>query len=317
MKNSKEIMELRQVSRQLVRELGMLQLDQSDTQETPAYWHSLIEIGRDPGISSSNLAKRLLLSTPSMSRLIKRLTEQKLVLMQTGQDKREKILNLSDEGTKALQKIDSFSEEKILGAFEFLSPSEIEKIIQSIGIYAQALEKSRQVREQVKIFTLSTSRMLRRQVVNMITDIQKNEFSIPVTDEINQCVLNAEEAFCYHNSCNFWYATDHAGNIIGCVGLKKVDEQYAEIKKFFVASSYRGKGIAQQLMATVIKTAIKHEFKYLVLGTVDILQGAQKFYTKSGFTQIPKDQLPSNFDICPLDTVFFKAEVSELKHIGQ
>ncbi len=315
MKNSQEITLLRQASRQLVRELGMLQLDQSDTQETPAYWHALIEVGQEPGISVSSLGKRLLLSGPSMSRLMKRLVHQKLVAMQTGRDKREKQLQLTDDGIAAVKKIDAFSANKIIGAFEFLSAAEIKQLIHCIAGYAAALEKSRTLREQIKICTLSTSRTLRRQVVQMITDIQKNEFAIPVTDEINQCVLSAEDTFCYHSTCNFWYATDHTGNIIGSVGLKKIDEDHAEIKKFFVVSAYRGKGVAQQLMATMIKAALKHHFKYLVLGTVDILQGAQKFYSKCGFVEIKKKQLPANFEACPLDTVFFKAETAVLRHL--
>lgn len=310
--NNQPINQLRQVSRQLIRELGMLQWDQSESKETPAYWHTLIEISQEPGITQINLGKRLLLSTATMSRLIQRLTKQDLVDIKVGLDKREKQLWITSAGTEALKKIDKFSADKIKGAFEFMETGEITQLIENISRYADALKQARQMQEQIKILTLSTSRTLRKQVVDMIANIQKNEFGIAINDEINACVLQAEATFCYKNSCNFWYAVDSQGKVIGSVGLKEVDKEYGEIKKFFVAKEYRGKGLAQKLMATAINAARKHKFKYLVLGTVDILQAAQKFYQKAGFNIISKQELPKAFDICPLDSVFFKAEVSKL-----
>ncbi|HEM0295979.1 TPA: GNAT family N-acetyltransferase, partial [Legionella pneumophila] len=39
---------LRQYSRKLVRELGMLQLNKLAAKEQPSYWHTLIEINKEP-----------------------------------------------------------------------------------------------------------------------------------------------------------------------------------------------------------------------------------------------------------------------------
>lgn len=135
-----------------------------------------------------------------------------------------------------------------MGAFAFLNEEEMLKIIDSIDKYASALNKSRLLIDQVKIATISTSRLIRKQIVNMIENIQKGEFSIPITDDINMCILKAEQEFYYNNSYNFWYAIDANGRVVGSIGLKKMDFEKAEIKKFFVAQEYRGKGVAQKLM---------------------------------------------------------------------
>ncbi|MDP1723930.1 MAG: GNAT family N-acetyltransferase [Alphaproteobacteria bacterium] len=148
----------------------------------------------------------------------------------------------------------------------------------------------------------------------MIEHIQKNEFLLPITDDINACILKAEEDFYYNNSYNFWYAVDNNGIIIGSIGLKKIDNHRGEIKKFFVEQQYRKKGVAQKLMATLVKAAHKHHFDELYLGTVDTLQAAQSFYKKYGFSQITAQQLPLGFNICPVDTVFFKSNVKDLQH---
>jgi len=98
----------------------------------------------------------------------------------------------------------------------------------------------------------------------MIEKIQKDEFSIPISDTINLCVFRAEEDFYYDHTCNFWYATNSSGDIFGSIGLKKIDKDYAELKKFFIEKAYRGKGVAQKLMETLLKAALTHDFKFLV-----------------------------------------------------
>jgi DNA-binding MarR family transcriptional regulator/N-acetylglutamate synthase-like GNAT family acetyltransferase len=309
-----QIETLREASRKLVRELGMLELDQSTTHETPAHWHALIEVSKNPGVTISKVGQGLLLSPSKISRLITRLSKEGLVEMRAGSyDKREKSLYLTDAGALALKKIDTFSENKIKGAFAFLTDPEVDHIIESINLYGGALEKSRVMKESVKILTLSKSRALRQQIVSMIEDIQKGEFSIPITPDINLSVFKGEQHFYYDNTCNFWYAIDANGAVIGSIGLKKVIEQYGELKKFFVHSSYRGKGVAQRLIQTLLKAASKHGFEYLVLGTVDKLHAARRFYERCGFKEIAKNKLPENFDLCPLDTVFYEGRVGELR----
>lgn len=303
---------LRHVSRKLIRELGMLQLNSAHLKKTPQHWHALIEIGKEPGITGSKLGNLLLLSISAASRIVNALITQELVFVKEGSDKREKYLYLTDKGRAELKNIDEFSNTKIKGAFEFLTEEDQENIIQAIQKYANALERSREVRGQIKIHTLSTSRAIRKQIVAMIENIQRNEFLLPITDDINLCILKADEEFYYNKSYNFWYAVDHQGTVMGSIGLKKLDDHTGEIKKFFVAQSYRGKGVASKLMATLIKAALKHKFSELYLGTVGSLHAAHGFYKKYGFTQIAKADLPPTFSIGPLDTVFFKVKLEDL-----
>ncbi len=304
------IPKLRQISRKLVRELGMLQLNKENIGQTPSHWHALIEISKEPGITISRLGQMLLLSVSSLSRIVARLVEEGLADYKYGIDRREKYLHITATGDAEIRKIDEFSNSKVKGAFAMLSEADQEDIINAITKYGDALEQSRLLREQVKILTLSTSRAVRKQIIAMIENIQKNEFFIPITSEINACVIKAEEEFYYNNSYNFWYAVDKDGSIIGSIGLKKIDDNYGEIKKFFVAKRYRGNGIAPKLMQVLMKAAIKHGFTNIVLGTVSKLHAAQKFYRKCGFAQIEKHELPAGFVICPLDTVFFNGKTA-------
>lgn len=305
---------LRDVSRKLIRELGILQLNQAHFKKAPQHWHALIEIAKEPGITTSQLGTLLLLSVSSTSRIVNALIDQDLVSFKEGRDKREKYLHITKQGQLEVANMDEFSNTKIRGAFEFLTEEDQAQIIHAIQKYGEALGKSRLIREQVKIHTLSTSRAIRKQIMAMIEYIQKNEFLLPITDDINVCILKAEEEFYYNNSYNFWYAVDKNGAVIGSIGLKKIDDHTGEIKKFFIAQNYRGKGVAHKLINTLIKAAFKHHFTSLYLGTVKTLHAAHGFYQKYGFSKITEQQLPSGFQIGPLDTVFFKANIEDLQH---
>lgn len=306
----KQTEELRSVSRKLVRELGMLDLEPELSQKTPGHWHALIEVGKKPGITISELAHLLVMSISSISRIVKFLAKSGCIDFKEGEDKREKSLFLTDLGRGEIHKIDVFSDAKIHGAFEFLTEEEIRQITQSITKYGTALEKSRVMREAVKIATLPTSRTIRKQIVNMVAHIQKNEFLIPITAEINSGILKAENEYYYHNSYNFWYAVNEDGKILGSIGLKKINNQHAEIKKLFVIPEYRSKGVAQKLLDTLLKAAAKHKFHVLTLGTTDKFHAAHKFYAKNDFALISQKELPRGFEQNPFDTLFFRKKIN-------
>lgn len=307
-----EIETLRYLSRKLVRELGMLQLDHSDSTVTPGHWHALIEIDKTPGLTISQLGVLLLMSISRVSRLITSLSKKGLIELKKGVDKREKYLYVTAAGKETIKDIDAFSEGKIEGAFKFLKEPEMIEIITAIDKYSTALEQNRLLGSDVKISTLSTSRVIRKQIMGMIAEIQQNEFSIPINKDTNICILKAEHCFYYDHSYNFWYAVTSNGHIIGSIGLKKTNNSCGEIKKFFVIKEYRGTGVAKKLMSTLVKAALKHTFKELSLGSVDTLKAAHRFYEKYGFTNINRSDLPNEFEICELDSVFYTGNVEEI-----
>lgn len=306
------ISKLRDVSRKLVRELGMLQLNSPANGYSPQHWHALIEIDKSPGVTISQLANMLLLSVSAMSRIIAVLVAKGLVEAIDAVDKREKSLMLTQQGRDEIHEIDQFSNEKIKGAFQFLEKEEQQEIIVAIEKYAHAMEKSRTQREGVKILKLSTSRVIRRQIVNMIEAIQEDEFNITVTPTLNAGIMRAEEEYYFNNSYNFWYAVNSEGEVIGSIGLKKIDDSRGELKKFFVAEKFRGMGVAQKLMAKVLESAQNHGIKTLYLGTVHVLKAAHRFYEKLGFQKIAKSQLPSEFESNEVDTDFFKGDLGQM-----
>lgn len=313
MKTHDYISKVRQASRSLIRELGMLQLNQDRTGKTPQHWHALIEIDQQPRITISELSELLLLSFSSTSRIVDFLIKNGFVTTETGIDKREKRLSITKEGKGEIAKIDEFSNPRIIGALNYLTEEDQAQILHSLQKYSEALKQNRLDSDQIRILTLPSSRQIRKQVLDMIENIQKNEFSIPITEETNASILKAEETYHFNNTCHFWYAINKDGMIIGSIGLKKIDDKKLELKKFFTHQNYRGKGVAKKLLKKALQMALKNNYTQLYLGTVDLLKSAHRFYQKMGFEEIPKEELPPNFEVCSLDSIFYKGKIEGIR----
>ena len=179
--------------------------------------------------------------------------------------------------------------------------------------FAQALEKSRVTLEQMKILRLTNSRTLRKQIIHMIESIQHDEYKLTVTPETNMSIFRAEEYYYYKRTCNFWYAVDREGAIIGCIGLKILNDQQAEIRNLFIAADYRGLGVAQFLLQHLVKSSLKHGFQFLFIATTDQLPASRPFFLKCGFQEIKVAVLPKQFSVGPMDTDFYFIHTTNLE----
>jgi DNA-binding MarR family transcriptional regulator/GNAT superfamily N-acetyltransferase len=306
------ISELRQFSRKLIRELGMLSLNQPQKAKNPAHWHALIEIAHSTDLSLSELSARLLLSLSASSRIVDVLIKQGFVRTLEIQDRRQKILMITPLGQNEIVKIDDFSNARIRGALDYLTSEKQAMILESIESYSLALEQSRYEREGVKIKTLPANKFVRAEVKQMIEDIQCHEFGLHIDESLNANVLSPQEDFHYNGGCNFWYAASLDGDVIGSIGVKRLNNTAGEIKKFFIYKEHRSKGISRKLFAKVAQSACKNGFSMLYLGTVSRLKAAHRFYEKIGFKSLPSQELPAEFKIGPLDDCFYGIETLKL-----
>lgn len=147
------------------------------------------------------------------------------------------------------------------------------------------------------------------QIVNLILNIQQNEFQVPITINEQQDLLNIPN-FYQHGKGNFWVAKLD-DEVIGTIALIDCGEKVGTIRKMFVKKEFRGRehGIAQRLMDILENSAREKDIKMLYLGTIERLQAAIRFYERNGFTIIEKQNLPSIFPIMPVDTHFFEKEI--------
>ena len=100
-----------------------------------------------------------------------------------------------------------------------------------------------------------------------------------------------------------WLA--HADGVaVGCVALRPVDEDSAEVKRMFVDAEWRGRGVGRTLLETLIIAARSRGYRILRLGTLDDMHAAQALYGSLGFVPIERyrpDEL--------VDTRFFELKL--------
>jgi putative acetyltransferase len=72
----------------------------------------------------------------------------------------------------------------------------------------------------------------------------------------------------------------------GCVAIRKIDTETAELKRMFIRDIYRGKGVASSLLQNAIEKAIQLGYKKIRLDTLDNMIPAINLYKKNGFYEI-------------------------------
>ena len=74
----------------------------------------------------------------------------------------------------------------------------------------------------------------------------------------------------------------------GCIGLKKIDDQNCEMKRFYVRPQFRGRKLGVQLMQKIIMDARESGYSHMLLDTLPFLEDAIRMYKKSGFYTIDR-----------------------------
>jgi GNAT superfamily N-acetyltransferase len=84
-----------------------------------------------------------------------------------------------------------------------------------------------------------------------------------------------------------WVAVAGEG-AIGCVALRPLDEESAEVKRMFVDPAWRGNGVGRALLEALIAGARQRGYTTLRLGTLHDMEVAQELYRSLGFLPIER-----------------------------
>ena len=130
-----------------------------------------------------------------------------------------------------------------------------------------------------------------------------NEFNLPNSNGSNS---NSQ-------SLNKYWVAFNKTEIIGTVGILKIDNTSSILKNMFVKKEYRGKGFttSHSLLKKACEWSESEGMNHIYLGTMSQFKAAHKFYEKNGFQEIVKSKLPFSFITNPLDEVFYKKKLNK------
>jgi ribosomal protein S18 acetylase RimI-like enzyme len=86
-------------------------------------------------------------------------------------------------------------------------------------------------------------------------------------------------------------------DVVGCVGLKKLDENICEMKRLFVKDRYKRKGIGRRLVKIIIEEAKNKKYKRMRLDTLKTMESALKIYYGNNFYKIEPYYYNPNNDV--------------------
>jgi carbonic anhydrase len=79
-----------------------------------------------------------------------------------------------------------------------------------------------------------------------------------------------------------------AGNkFIGCAGIRKINNNTAELKRMFIKPVYQNQGIGKVLLEKAIELAKKINYSFIRLDTLNYMKPAINLYKQYGFYEIP------------------------------
>jgi ribosomal protein S18 acetylase RimI-like enzyme len=74
--------------------------------------------------------------------------------------------------------------------------------------------------------------------------------------------------------------------LAGCIAMRPLDAQRAEMKRLFVRPAFRGSGVGRKLADHVLREAAKSGYRHVCLDTLPSMTGAIALYRSLRFTEI-------------------------------
>ncbi len=280
------VRQIRQHTRQLVRELDVVKGVYLNTGYTFMQCHILFELSAHKPLNLMTLAENLLIDKSNTSRTLKRLMELGLVKAEkVSSDKRQKLFSLTAKGEKVLRSTVTVANTQVENALDNLSEQHQQLAIQGMELYANALRKSRLQADHVIRLIQKRDNI---QVAHLIREVML-EFGA-VGEGYSIVDAEVDDMFgSYRNKRSCYYVITHEDEVVGCGGIAPLqggDKSTCELRKMFFRPETRGIGLGRRLVLLLMDEARKRGYKACYLETLARMTRANALYSQSGFEAV-------------------------------
>jgi GNAT superfamily N-acetyltransferase len=77
------------------------------------------------------------------------------------------------------------------------------------------------------------------------------------------------------------------GEVVGSVALRHLGDDAYELKRMYLRSAHRGRGVGKQLLATALDWARANHARSVRLDTAERMAAARHLYESAGFARVP------------------------------
>ncbi|KLN59737.1 hypothetical protein WH96_15180 [Kiloniella spongiae] len=291
---SEIVQDIREYSRNLVRELGFLNKTIAGTDLTASQVHALVEIEKAGIIHAKELSDVLVLEKSTISRLIQKLIARgELYESPSPSDIRKKIIQLTPQGKETVQEITKFAEHQVIAAILDLPQARRIEIVQGLQTYSNALKESRlegdfkihqQEKDPIEIVKGHKVGLIGR-IIEMHAHYYSNFagfdsfFETTVTQGLGDFFPRLD-----HEQNAIW-SVSHSNKIIGSIAIDGQDlgENVAHLRWFIVEKTGKHKGLGKALLTHALNFCDEKGFREVHLWTFKGLDAARSLYEKNNF----------------------------------
>ncbi|MCS3456527.1 putative acetyltransferase [Aeromonas sp. BIGb0405] len=298
---------LRALSRDLVRELGMLSQQCGSLALSPLEAHLLIELESGPA-TNQQLADRLRIDKSNASRPLARLVERELIAWQAHpSDGRSKQATLTAHGAAQLHDLHRQMDEAMSDTLAQLAPEESERLWEGLRLYRSALSRARRqqgyrIRSIAPKDNAAIAAVVRRVSAEYgLTADKGYGVADPVLDELFET---------YHRATShYWVIEGPDGTILGGGGIAPLagEEGVCELQKMYFLPDLRGLGLGRRLVLQALEEARQLGYQHCYLETTASLREATALYESLGFEHLPGPLGSTGHDAC---------EICMVKYLG-
>lgn len=284
-----EILELRDFSRRLVRELGFMRTTLADSDLAPSAVHAIIEIGATPGISAKDLGNLLRLDKSNTSRQVAKLEASGLVRRATASnDARASELSLTDAGQRLRSKIDRFATDQVSSALRRIVPADQAALVRALALYADALAQDNSAKGAIEGEV--SAQVVEGYQPGCIGDIASlharfysEHWGFGVFFEKKVATeLSAFASALPAEGKALWRHVENGRTLASLAIDGDLDTGVAHLRWFIVDDSLRGAGVGRRLMAQAM-AFVDARFRETYLWTFKGLDAARHLYESFGF----------------------------------
>ncbi|HDC4368739.1 TPA: MarR family transcriptional regulator [Enterobacter cloacae] len=282
---------IRRSSRLMVRELGFMASTLASTNYSPSAVHTLVEIALRKEMTAGQLVQLLGLEKSSVSRMLARLIAAgELEEVVSTEDARTKSLRLTGKGRDTVNKINAYSNERVVSAILSLQPAQQQIISQGLSLYANALLACRETGvdtrpDELKIVQGYLPGMIGR-IAEMHGSYYAREHNFGRFFEAKVASGLAEFSGRLDKPCNqIWLAVLN-DRIVGSVAIdgEDLEQGEAHLRWFIIDDGCRGHGAGKKLLNEAILFCDSVGFSAVHLWTFNKLTTARRLYESFGFT---------------------------------
>ncbi|MEJ8568121.1 bifunctional helix-turn-helix transcriptional regulator/GNAT family N-acetyltransferase [Elongatibacter sediminis] len=277
---------IRRASREMVRELHLLDSRHCFDGHSVSECHLLTELEVLGEAAASELGERLVLEKSTVSRLVAGLEQRGEI--RAGPDPgdgRRRLLSLTNAGRRALRRIHGHADDLVVEALAFMAPGEREAVVAGLDRYARALRYARAGRDfRIRPIRRADNPAVARIIRDVMTEFGAvgPGYSIedPEVDAMYQSYPAPGSAF---------FVIEQGDRVLGCGGLGPLaggDSGVCELRKMYFRQELRGTGLGTRLLGMILEAARTAGYRQCYLETLESMGQARRLYEKHGFAEI-------------------------------